>query len=234
MTPDERAVLALLQEWSPDITAMLKMAGYFNLPEGTKKEEIAAKIGFGQGSPLYRKILAQSKKKNEQIAYIVLKEENLIELKQGAREVAKDLGVPFSEYDWNPIAQKYMKEEGFQLVKTLTKTDLKRLIPQIQRHFGLNERTFQKQFAQDYPCSHYRMRTIFRTEKYNALNGGAHLEAKSVDATRKIWRHSHGPNPRKDHLAMDGEERGIDEPFSNGKQYPSGDPNCRCRADYKF
>lgn len=234
MTPDEKAVLALLQEWSPDITAMLKRAGYFNLPEGTKKEEIAAKIGFGQGSPLYRKILAQSKKKNEQIAYIVLEEENLIELKQGAREVAKELGVPFSEYDWNPLAQAYMKQEGFSLVKTLTKTDLKRLIPQIQKHFGLNERTFQKQFAQDYPCSPYRMKTIFRTEKYNALNGGAHLEAKSVDATRKIWRHSHGPNPRLDHLAMDGEERDIDEPFSNGKQYPNGDPNCRCRADYKF
>ena len=41
-------------------------------------------------------------------------------------------------------------------------------------------------------------------------------------------------NPRKDHLAMDGEERGIDEPFSNDKQYPSGEPNCRCRVDYSF
>jgi hypothetical protein len=234
MTPEERAVLGLLQSWSPDVTTLLKRAGYFDLPEGTKKEDIAQKIGFGKGTPLYKKLQAVSLEKNGEVAKVVLNEETLIYLKQGAREVAKDLGIPFSEYDWNPIAQKYMKDEGFQLVKTLTQTDLKRLIPQIQKHFGLNERTFQKQFAQDYPCSPYRMRTIFRTEKYNAINGGAHLEAKSVDAKRKFWRHSHGPNPRKDHLAMDGEERGIDEPFSNGKQYPNGDPNCRCRADYKF
>ena len=233
MTPDERAVLDLLQKWSPDITALLKRAGYFNLPEGTAKEDIAKKIGFGRGTPLHKKILAQSKKKNEQIAYIVMKEENLIELKQGARVVAKSLGIPFSPYDWNPIGQAYMKKEGFQLVKTLTATDLKRLVPQIQKHFGLNERTFQRQFAQDYPCSPYRMRTIFRTEKYRALNGGAHLEAKSVGATSKIWRHSGGPNPRKEHVAMSGQVQDIDEPFSNGEQYPQM-INCRCRVDYRF
>lgn len=234
MTPEESAVLRMLQSWSPDVTTLLKIAGYFDLPEGTKKEDIATKIGFGKGTPLYKKLQEVSLEKNGEVAKVVLNEETLIDLKQGARGVAKDLGIPFSEYDWNPIAQKYMKEEGFQLVKTLTQTDLKRLIPQIQKHFGLNERTFQKQFAQDYPCSPYRMRTIFRTEKYNAINGGAHAEAKSVDATTKTWRHSHGPNPRKDHLAMDGEERGIDEAFSDGSQYPHNKPNCRCRADYKF
>lgn len=234
MTPEERAVLKLLQSWSPDVTTLLKKAGYFDLPEGMAKDEIATKIGFGKGTPLYRKLQTISLEKNREISAIVVNEEQLIELKQGAREVAKKLGIPFSEYDWNPIAQKYFKEEGLKLVKTLSATDLKRLMPQIQRHFGLNERTFQKQFANDYPCSPYRMRTIFRTEKFDAIRGGEHLEAKSVDAKKKIWKHSHGPNPRKDHLAMDGEERSIDEPFSNGKQYPNGDPNCRCRVNYKF
>jgi hypothetical protein len=234
MTPEESAVLRLLQSWSPDVTALLKRAGYFDLPEGTKKEDIATKIGFGKGTPLYKKLRAASLEKNWEVSKIVVNEEQLRELKQGARGVARDLEIPFSEHDWAPISQAYMKKEGFQLVKILTKTDLNRLIPQIQKHFGLNERTFQRQFAQDYPCAPYRMRTIFRTEKYNAINGGAHLKAKSVNAKKKIWKHSHGPNPRKDHLAMDGEERGIDEAFSNGKQYPNGDPNCRCRADYKF
>lgn len=234
MIDAEREVLKILQSWAPEVSRILRKAGYFDLPPGTERDEIARKIGFGKGTPLYKKLQAASLEKNWQVAKIVLTEENLIELKQGAREVAKSLRVPFSPYDWAPIGQAYMEKEGFQLVKSLTKTDLNRLIPQIQKHFGLNERTFQKQFAQDYPCAPYRMRTIFRTEKYNAINGGAHLEAKSVDAKIKIWRHSHGPNPRLDHLAMDGEERKIDEPFSNGKQYPNGDPNCRCRADYKF
>lgn len=234
MTPEEREVLKLLKSWAPDVSALLKQAGYFDLPDGIAKDEIAQQIGFGKGGRLYNKLKAASAEKNWQIAKIVVNEESLIELKQGAREVAKKLGIPFSEYDWDPISQKYMKDEGFKLVKSLTQTDLNRLIPQIQAHFGLNEKTFQRKFAQDYPCSPYRMRTIFRTEKYNAINGGAHLEALSVDATTKIWRHSHGPNPRKDHLAMDGQTRAIDEPFSNGKQYPNGDPNCRCRADYGF
>lgn len=233
MTPEEKATLDLLRSWSPEVTGLLKRAGYFNLPEGTEKDDIARKIGFGKGTPLYNKLKAASIDKNWQVAKIVLTEENLIELKQGAREVAKDLGVPFSAYDWAPIGQSYMEKEGFQLVKSLTKTDLNRLIPQIQKHFGLNERTFQRQFAQDYPCSPYRMRTIFRTEKYRALNGGAHMEAKSVGATSKIWRHSGGPNPRREHVAMSGQVRDVDEPFSNGEQYPQM-INCRCRVDYKF
>jgi hypothetical protein len=233
MTPEESAVLRLLQSWSPDVTTLLKRAGYFDLPEGTQKEDIAAKIGFGKGTPLYKKLQAVSTDKNWEVSKIVVNEEQLRELKQGAREVARDLGVPFSEYDWAPISQKFMKAEGFQLVKTLTKTDLNRLIPQIQRHFGLNERTFQRQFAQDYPCAPYRMRTIFRTEKAKAINGGAHLEAKSVGAKTKTWRHSGGPNPRKDHVAMSGETVAVDSNFSNGEAWP-GLPNCRCRVDYHF
>lgn len=234
MTPEQQ-VLEILQSWSSDVVVLLRRAGYFSPSmSDVAKEEIATKIGFGKGTRLYRQLAKMSEAKNWEVAKIVLTEENLIELKQGARQVAKELGVPFSAYDWNPIAQSYLKKEGFQLVKTLTGTDLKRLEKQMQAHFGLNERAFERRFRENYPCSPYRTRTIFRTEKNNALNGGGYLEAKSVDAKKKIWRHSHGPNPRKDHLAMDGEVRDIDDPFSNGKQYPNGDPNCRCRADYKF
>ena len=233
MQPEEKAVLDLLQSWSPDVTGLLHRAGYFGLPEGTAKDEIASKIGFGRGTPLYKKIQAASIEKNWEVAKIVLDEQNLIELKQGARQVAKQLGLEFSEFDWDPIAQKYMKEHGFTLVKTLTQTDLKRIIPIMQQHFGLNERTFAKRFRDNYPCSEGRMRVIFRHEKFVAINGGSHLEAKFADAKKKTWRHSHGPNPRKNHLAMDGETVGIDEPFSNGSQFPN-EVGCRCRADYSF
>lgn len=234
MSPEEE-VLDLLRGWSSDVIILLKRAGYFGLSiSDTEKDEIATKIGFGKGTPLYNKLKRAAIEKNKRVSAIVLNEANLIELKSGARAVAKQLNLPFSEYDWAPIAQQYFKEEGLKLVKILTNTDLTRLEKQMQAHFGLNERTFERRFRENYPCSPYRTRTIFRTEKNNALNGGAHAEAKSVDATKKIWKHSHGPNPRKDHLAMDGEERDIDEAFSNGKQYPNGDPNCRCRAKYKF
>ena len=77
------------------------------------------------------------------------------------------------------------------------------------------------------------MRTIFRTEKFRAINAGEYLEAKEVGAVTKTWQHSTGPNPRKDHLAMTGETVGIDELFSDGEQYPQM-INCRCRVDYSF
>ena len=234
MTPEEKAVLKLLQDWSPDVTTLLKQAGYFSpAMSEVAKEEIAAKIGFGKGGRLYNKIKAASAEKNWEIAKIVINEESLIELKQGARQVAKELGIPFSEYDWNPVAQKYFKEEGLKLVKTLTATDLKRLKGQIQTHFGLNEKTFARKYGESYSCAPYRMRTIFRTEKFRAINAGEYLEAKEVGALTKTWQHSQGPNPRKQHLAMTGETVGIDELFSDGEQYPQM-VNCRCRVDYSF
>jgi uncharacterized protein YbgA (DUF1722 family) len=61
MQPEERAVLDLLQSWSPDVTGLLHRAGYFDLDVSTtKKEEIAQKIGFGRGTPLYKKLQASS------------------------------------------------------------------------------------------------------------------------------------------------------------------------------
>jgi len=233
MTPED-AVMKLLQDWSPDVTTLLKLAGYFS-PSMSEvaKEEIAQKIGFGKGGRLYNKIKAASAEKNWEIAKIVINEESLIELKQGARQVAKELGIPFSEFDWNPVAQKYFKEEGLKLVKGLTATDLKRLKQEIQTHFGLNEKTFARKYGASYSCSPYRMKTIFRTEKFRAINAGEYLEAKEVGAVTKTWQHSTGPNPRKDHLAMTGETVGIDELFSDGEQYPQM-VNCRCRVDYSF
>jgi len=233
MTPEQQ-VLGILQSWSSDVVVLLRRAGYFSpTMSDVAKEEIATKIGFGKGTRLYKQLAKMSEAKNWEVAKVVLTEENLIELKQGARQVAKELGVPFSAYDWNPIAQAYLKNEGFQLVKTLTKTDLNKLAGQMQRHFGLNERTFAKKFKEDYPCAPYRVKTIFRTEKYRAMNGGADAEARSVDAKTKTWKHSHGPNPRKDHLAMDGQIVGIDDTFSNGEMYPQM-VNCRCRVNYSF
>ena len=68
MQPEEKAVLDLLQSWSPDVTGLLHRAGYFDLPEGTAKDEIASKIGFGRGTPLYNRLKASSAEKNWEVA----------------------------------------------------------------------------------------------------------------------------------------------------------------------
>lgn len=56
----------------------------------------------------------------------------------------------------------------------------------------------------------------------------------------KVWDSSHDSRVRPSHQRLTGEEREIDEPFSNGLMYP-GDPsgswkevaNCRCKVKYK-
>lgn len=56
----------------------------------------------------------------------------------------------------------------------------------------------------------------------------------------KVWDSSHDSRVRPSHQKLTGEEREIDQPFSNGLMYP-GDPsgsweevaNCRCKVRYK-
>ena len=59
--------------------------------------------------------------------------------------------------------------------------------------------------------------------------------AVSRQDVRKVWVATKDKRTRDTHAALDGESMGIDQPFSNGLQYP-GDPNgppeevinCRC------
>ena len=37
-----------------------------------------------------------------------------------------------------------------------------------------------------------------------------------------------GPNARPEHAAMDGETVPIDQPFSDGNDWPGGEPGCNC------
>lgn len=59
----------------------------------------------------------------------------------------------------------------------------------------------------------------------------------TVEAAKQIARTNNvtpvktwitGPNPRPEHAAMDGETVAIDEPFSDGNDWPGGEPGCNC------
>lgn len=68
---------------------------------------------------------------------------------------------------------------------------------------------------------------IARTEVHAAVSN-ANLQAYHQGGlTIKIWTAVMDDRTRPEHADLDGEERGIDEPFSNGLQFPS-EPNCRC------
>ncbi len=81
----------------------------------------------------------------------------------------------------------------------------------------------------------YRPAVIARTEVHNSTQYGTMQGYKQGGLTTKIWVAVMDGATRDSHAAVDGEERPIDRPFSNGLMFP-GDPkapaeeviNCRC------
>lgn len=87
----------------------------------------------------------------------------------------------------------------------------------------------------------YQCERIHRTESHRLYHLGQHETAQrwSQQGARlvKVWRHSHGVSvySREWHVAMDGECRLLDQPYSNGLRFPvdpAGDAretiNCMC------
>ena len=88
-----------------------------------------------------------------------------------------------------------------------------------------------------------RGETIARTEamvslhasQFESMRQAIDSGAVSRQDVRKVWVATKDKRTRDTHAALDGESMGIDQPFSNGLQYP-GDPNgppeevinCRC------
>lgn len=88
-----------------------------------------------------------------------------------------------------------------------------------------------------------RGQTIARTETIAAYNNAADEALRQVvdtgqvhpDRIMQVWRSASDEKVRESHAALEGEARGLDEPFSNGLKFPH-DPsgpaeeviNCRC------
>jgi hypothetical protein len=232
MTPDEQ-ILQLLKDWSPEVSRLLDQAGYFDLPRTSiKRQEIAKKIGLQPGGKTYDRILKAALEKNENIGQIVLNEYSLREFKAGAREVAKQLNIPFSKYDWNEGAQEHFEKHGLQLIKNLSQTDLDSLRDRIQYDFALNPKDFAKKYAESYSCSPARLERIKRTETHTESQAGGHNFAGLAECEYKQWMcHHRGKWPRQTHRAVWYEVVAYDKPFSNALMWPS-EPNCRCYLLY--
>jgi SPP1 gp7 family putative phage head morphogenesis protein len=80
-----------------------------------------------------------------------------------------------------------------------------------------------------------RATKISRTETHNTVSYGTHETYKAANVQQREWKTTMDGRERDSHGAIDGEIRGIDQPFSNGLMHPgdaSGPPeeiiNCRC------
>jgi hypothetical protein len=231
-TPDEQ-ILALLKDWAPEVDRLLRQAGYFDLPRtSTKRQEIAKKIGLEPGGKTYDRVLKASIEKNENISQIILNNDSLRAFKEGAREVAAQLNIPFSKYDWNDGAQAHFDKHGLELVKQMSQTDLDSLRERIQYDFSLDPVAFAKKYAESYSCSPARLKRIKRTEAHTESQAGGHNFAGLAECEFSQWMcHPRAIWPRATHRAVWYEIVAYGKAFSNGLMYPS-EPNCRCYLLY--
>ena len=167
---------------------------------------------------------------------------------------AEDLGglpksfVGPSEGKWqfDPFSQRsqeWIAQHGAELVKTIQSTNIvdvrnvillgkqqNLLMPEIAKNI--------RKFYDD--RSSFKAMRIARTEVSAAAGFGQREAAmQSGVAKGKKWMSSRDDRVRDRHFAMDGEEKQMDELYTNGLMYP-GDPNgsaaeviqCRCVEEY--
>ena len=142
-----------------------------------------------------------------------------------------ELGIEGSFDVTNPEVIKFIKKRAGLLIKSIGDTTLEKLKKTLASGVDVGEsipKLAERISGVFTDAKGYRSTLIARTETQTAANSG-NLEAyrQSGIVKKKIWLSTMDDRVRPEHAAMDGEETGIDEPFSNGLMFPQ-EPNCRC------
>ena len=142
-----------------------------------------------------------------------------------------ELGVGGAFDVSNPEVIKFIKKRAGLLIKSISDTTLEKLKKTLAGGVEAGESItnlatrISDVFVE---AKGYRSTLIARTENITASNSGANSAFKMSGVVKiKIWLATLDDRVRPEHAAMDGEETGIDEPFSNGLMFGS-EPNCRC------
>ena len=138
----------------------------------------------------------------------------------------------------NDAALRYFNIHGGELIKSLSKSDIKEFKKIMVENWGKAPYDISAKFKDSFYISEKRLYSIGRTEYHTAFENSrwevaGEMEKISDKRTRKIHHHSGNPNPRIEHLQADGEVREYDEYFSYGQDYPA-EPNCTCWVEYEY
>jgi len=123
-------------------------------------------------------------------------------------------------------------------LRVINDTTFKQLEKQFEESIDANEdrETLIQRIQDTYGnINKHRAGTIARTEVHNSTQYGALEGYKQAGLGIKIWVSVIDGHTRDSHAYLDGEERPLDTPFTNGLMFP-GDPkgdageviNCRC------
>jgi len=145
-----------------------------------------------------------------------------------------------SEDDFNVSANvtSWMEKRTGVFLNSINETTYKKLTEQFAESLaeGEGRKALIKRIEQTYKdISLARATTIARTEVHAATQFGTNQAYKQAAVPIKIWVAVGDIHTRHSHSVIDGQERPLNSPFSNGLMYPgdeAGDAgeviNCRC------
>ncbi len=157
-------------------------------------------------------------------------------------EMLKEAGedAMSTDYDFNLSGQiRSWLDERVKIFSTqINETTFKELEAQFEESLtaGETRQQLRDRIEETYKnIEKHRAETIARTEVHGAMQKGTFSGYEQSGLKVKIWVAVLDKETRDSHWAMDGEEVGINSPFSNGLMFPSdpsGSPeeviNCRC------
>lgn len=156
--------------------------------------------------------------------------------RQAAERVAAELGLSFDLLQ--PGLLEYVQREAAWLVTQVTDTTKQAIREALSAGVleGEGIPALTERIRESGAFAPSRAELIARTETTRVYNGAqretlAAYQAESGERITKTWLATPDGRTRDSHRALNGETRGIDEPFSNGLQAP-GEPNCRCTMVY--
>lgn len=143
-----------------------------------------------------------------------------------------DLGLSYNSL--HPHVVDFAKRHAGELVTDISDTTRKAVANAIATGLA-EERTVEeiaRLVAESGAFAPSRAKLIAQTESTRASEGGPVLALRAyAKATGRVfvkrWSGMLDEKERDEHVALEGETRPIDQPFSNGLQFPS-EPNCRC------
>lgn len=134
-------------------------------------------------------------------------------------------------FNWGDAINSSLDQRAEFFSKSINDTTFKLLKKEFTRSQDLGEgrKELIKRIEGVYSdYSKNRAKMIARTEVHAAVQSSTLEGYYQAGMTIKIWVAVMDEDTRDEHAEMDGEERPINMPFSNGEQFPSS-INCRCQ-----
>lgn len=233
---DESDLHAILVSLSPAVIAFLKQRGFFELVGPYGPADI---LPLGLQSAEWAAFMRAARAKNTRV-WEILKRRIPDDILEGATQVAEDYGL-VKPKSVKAYADMYIRKHGGELIRNMTRVDQKAVVDFIWSNAGRNERPFareimnQKHIRGILDTGKHRTKTIIRTERGRAISNGSMNFAKDNGAKTKTRHSAMKKTSRKEHMAMNGQTRKIDEPYSNSEMYcREKTVNCLCWDTFNF